>query len=106
MVTGGEDEEGAISDPGSETVEENSDQVKVGVLSMRLAGARVYCNVALQLLDRLLWYLRVVHSLDFYNAIVFPSEDCMPHRCGIFTVRPVMPSTAVSLEEGEWRLFL
>jgi hypothetical protein len=29
MVTGGEDEEGAISDPGSEMVEDNSDQVKV-----------------------------------------------------------------------------
>ncbi len=29
MVTGGEDEEGAISDPGSEMMEETSDQVKV-----------------------------------------------------------------------------
>ena len=29
MVTGGEDEEGAISDPGSEMMEENSDKVKV-----------------------------------------------------------------------------
>ena len=29
MVTGGEDEEGAISDPGSEMMEESSEQVKV-----------------------------------------------------------------------------
>ena len=57
--------------------------------------------VSVQLLDRLLWYLRVVHSLDFYNAMVFPSEDCMPHRCCIFTVRPAMPSAPTSLEEGE-----
>lgn len=31
MATGGEDEEGAINDPGSEMVEENSDRVKVCV---------------------------------------------------------------------------
>ena len=55
----------------------------------------------LQVLDRLLWYLRVVHSLDFYNAMVFPSEDCMPHRCCIFTVRPATPTTTPSLEDGE-----
>lgn len=29
MVTGGDDEEGAISDPGSEMMEESSEKVKV-----------------------------------------------------------------------------
>ena len=104
MVTGGEDEEGAISDPGSEMMEENSDKVKVArntkIFVSAVYGA-VFNGVSVQLLDRLLWYLRVVHSLDFYNAMVFPSEDCMPHRCCIFTVRPAMPSTPTSLEEGE-----
>ena len=32
MVTGGEDEEGAISDPGSEMVEESSEKLKVSHL--------------------------------------------------------------------------
>jgi hypothetical protein len=31
--------------------------------------------------------------VDFYNAMSFPSEDCMPHRCGIFTVRPKKPTS-------------
>lgn len=44
-----------------------------------------------QLLERLLWYLRVVHSVDYYNGMTFPSEDKMPHRLGIFTVRPKAP---------------
>ena len=36
MVAGGDDEEGAISDPGSEMMEENSDKVKV--LFVRCVG--------------------------------------------------------------------
>ena len=52
-----------------------------------------------QALDRVIWYLRLVHSVDFYNAMSFPSEDCMPHRCGIFTVRPQKPN-AVTQDEG------
>ena len=32
MVTGGEDEEGAISDPGSEILDEGSDKFKVSVM--------------------------------------------------------------------------
>ena len=108
MVTGGEDEEGAISDPGSEMMEESSEQVKVArnTAKMFVSAVSVWesCLVmvfSVQLLDQLLWYLRVVHSLDFYNAMVFPSEDCMPHRCCIFTVRPAAPSTPTSMEEGE-----
>ena len=55
--------------------------------------------ICIQVLDCLIWYLRVVHSVDFYNGVSFPSEDCMPHRCGIFTVRPVKPN-AVTQDEG------
>jgi hypothetical protein len=74
----GEEEEGVVSDPGTEILPETDDKMKA--------------------LDRLIWYLRLVHSIDFYNGISFPAEDCMPHRCGIFTVRPKKP-TAVTQEE-------
>lgn len=50
-------------------------------------------------MDRLIWYLRIVHSVDYYSATVFPSEDCMPHRCGIITSRGQKPN-AVTQEEG------
>ena len=50
-------------------------------------------------MDRLIWYLRIVHSVDYYSATVFPSEDCMPHRCGIITGRGQKPN-AVTQEEG------
>ena len=55
----------------------------------------------LQVLERLLWYLRLVHSLDYYNGMVFPSEDNMPHRCGIFTVRSKLP-LSITTEDCEW----
>ena len=52
-----------------------------------------------QVMDRLIWYLRIVHSVDYYSATAFPSEDCMPHRCGIITSRGQKPN-AVTQEEG------
>ncbi|KAG7257174.1 hypothetical protein CRUP_004548, partial [Coryphaenoides rupestris] len=35
----------------------------------------------LKVLDRLLVYLRLVHSVDYYNLCEYPAEDSMPHRC-------------------------
>lgn len=39
------------------------------------------------LLDTLILYLRIVHSIDFYNATEYQQEDWMPNRCGILHVR-------------------
>ena len=33
-----------------------------------------------KVLDRLLFYLRIVHSVDFYNHSEYPNEDEMPNR--------------------------
>ncbi|KAK4468855.1 hypothetical protein MN116_008019 [Schistosoma mekongi] len=38
-------------------------------------------------LDVLILYLRIVHSVDYYAAAVYPMEDLMPHRCGILHAR-------------------
>ena len=54
----------------------------------------------LQTVDRLIWYLRIVHSLDSFNGVVFPAEDHMPHRLGIITARATRP-TCLSVDEGE-----
>ncbi|CAH8457014.1 unnamed protein product [Dicrocoelium dendriticum] len=40
-----------------------------------------------KVLDHLILYLRVVHSVDFYAGTVYPMEDLMPHRCGILHAR-------------------
>jgi hypothetical protein len=82
--TAGEEEEGVVSDPGTEILSESDDKIKA--------------------LDHLMWYLRLVHSVDFYNAMSFPSEDCMPHRCGIFTVRPQKPN-AVTQDDGTYIVY-
>jgi hypothetical protein len=31
-------------------------------------------------LDRLILYLRIVHSVDYYNSCEYANEDTMPHR--------------------------
>lgn len=33
-------------------------------------------------LDKIILYLRVVHSVDYYNHCEYPNEDEMPNRCG------------------------
>lgn len=43
-------------------------------------------------LDKLVLYLRVVHSFDFYNCTEYQQEDSMPNRCGIMFARPVVTS--------------
>ena len=53
----------------------------------------------LRVLDRLILYLRVVHSLDYHNGSDYPYEDEMPNRCGIIHVRGVTPDKC-SLTEG------
>lgn len=56
-------------------------------------------NSLLRVLDRLILYLRVVHSLDYYNGSDYPYEDEMPNRCGIIHVRGVTPDKC-TLTEG------
>ncbi|TGZ60078.1 hypothetical protein CRM22_008747 [Opisthorchis felineus] len=42
----------------------------------------------LNLLDRLILYLRIVHSVDFYAPAIYTNEDAMPHPCQLIHVRP------------------
>jgi hypothetical protein len=39
------------------------------------------------LLDSLILYLRVIHSIDYYNATEYQQEHWMPNRCGVLHVR-------------------
>ncbi|XP_026098905.1 serrate RNA effector molecule homolog [Carassius auratus] len=57
-----------------------------------------------KVLDRLLFYLRIVHSIDYYNTCEYPSEDEMPNRCGIIHVRGPIPPNRISLREvADWQ---
>uniref|UniRef100_A0A8V5GXL3 Uncharacterized protein n=1 Tax=Melopsittacus undulatus TaxID=13146 RepID=A0A8V5GXL3_MELUD len=58
----------------------------------------------LKVLDRLLLYLRIVHSVDYYNTSEYVNEDEMPNRCGILHVRGPLPPNRVSHGEVlEWQ---
>merc|ERR1712083_1271219 len=57
----------------------------------------------LKVLDRLLFYLRIVHSVDYYNHSEYPNEDEMPNRCGIMHARGIPPmSNATQTEFDEY----
>uniref|UniRef100_A0A8C4ZR41 Serrate RNA effector molecule homolog n=1 Tax=Gadus morhua TaxID=8049 RepID=A0A8C4ZR41_GADMO len=80
-VTGG-NEAGDGKDPSDVTVETDETLLKV--------------------LDRLLVYLRLVHSVDYYNLCEYPAEDEMPHRCGLIHVRGPAPlGNITTAEVGE-----
>lgn len=57
--------------------------------------------ISSQVLDRLLLYLRIVHSIDYYNNCEYPSEDEMPNRCGMIHVRGPIPPNRIAHGEGE-----
>lgn len=56
-------------------------------------------SLFLQVLDRLVLYLRIVHSVDYYNHCEYPNEDEMPNRCGIMHVRGSPPTAKISSGE-------
>ncbi|KAJ8867715.1 hypothetical protein PR048_031518 [Dryococelus australis] len=53
----------------------------------------------IMVLDRLLLYLRIVHSVDYYNHCEYPNEDEMPNRCGIMHARATPPTSKVTPQE-------
>lgn len=56
----------------------------------------------LSVLDRLVLYLRIVHSVDYYNHCEYPYEDEMPNRCGIIHARGPAPSRVTSNDIHEY----
>merc|ERR1719189_2037003 len=54
-----------------------------------------------KVLDKLLLYLRIVHSVDYYNHSEYPNEDEMPNRCGIMHARGIQPASNVTVNDVE-----
>ncbi|XP_044731572.1 serrate RNA effector molecule homolog [Chrysoperla carnea] len=51
----------------------------------------------IKVLDKIILYLRVVHSVDYYNHCEYPNEDEMPNRCGILHARGPPPLTKTDI---------
>ena len=54
---------------------------------------------SIKVLDRLIYYLRIVHSFDYYNVTEYPNEDEMPNRIGLVHVRGLPPSLKVQQKD-------
>ena len=55
----------------------------------------------IKVLDKMILYLRIVHSVDFYNHSEYPNEDEMPNRCGILHARGSLPAGKTKSSEIE-----
>jgi hypothetical protein len=82
-------------DKDDETKQKNTTQIETPKPS-QTATATIKPNPVIQMekdeeaakyLDKLIIYLRVVHSIDYYNATEYQQEDWMPNRLGILHVR-------------------
>jgi hypothetical protein len=57
----------------------------------------------MRVLDRMILYLRIVYSFDYYSTVEYPHEDAMPHRCGIMHVRGPVPRGKVTQHDlADW----
>ncbi|RUS86506.1 hypothetical protein EGW08_005756 [Elysia chlorotica] len=54
-----------------------------------------------QALDRMILYLRLVHSVDYYSTNEYPNEDEMPHRCGIMHARGNPPGASNKVTQND-----
>ena len=62
--------------------------------------ARATFESFFQVLDRLVLYLRMVHSIDYYFAKEYSGEDDLPNRCGLIHARGPYEKETVSLNMG------
>ncbi|XP_030760727.1 serrate RNA effector molecule homolog isoform X2 [Sitophilus oryzae] len=53
----------------------------------------------IKVLDRIVLYLRIVHSVDYYNHCEYPNEDEMPNRCGILHARGPPPTSKTDMTQ-------
>jgi len=53
----------------------------------------------IKVLDKLIFYLRIVHSVDFYNQSEYSNEDEMPNRCGLMHARGIPTTDKVTATE-------
>ncbi|XP_022920645.1 serrate RNA effector molecule homolog isoform X2 [Onthophagus taurus] len=56
-------------------------------------------DTLISVLDRIIMYLRVVHSVDYYNHCEYPNEDEMPNRCGILHARGPPPTAKTDITQ-------
>lgn len=74
--------------------EKNEEEQVLGVGEQSLPEFEFTQNTdVLKALDRVILYLRVVHSFDYYASTEYTGEDDMPQKVGIMFSRPAPPAT-------------
>lgn len=63
------------------------DMNRMAILEMIVENLSCSLEDSTKFLDRLLWYLRIVHSFDYYNMSIYKHEDDLTLRMGVIHVR-------------------
>lgn len=73
--------------------ETNEEEQVLGVTEQNVASFEFTQDTELlKALDKIILYLRVVHSYDYYASTEYSGEDEMPQKVGIMFSRPTPPS--------------
>jgi uncharacterized C2H2 Zn-finger protein len=75
-----------LSDETKEELKDCSNE-KLATLQMILNNLPYTVDESTRYLDKLLWYLRIVHSFDYYNFSLYRYEDELTLRMGVIHVR-------------------
>lgn len=63
------------------------EQDKLAILETTIRNLPRTVEESARFLDKLLWYLRIVHSFDYYNKSIYRQEDDLTLRMGVVHVR-------------------
>lgn len=65
----------------------NSRQDKLAIMNNIVKNLPCSARDSTRFLDKLVWYLRIVHSFDYYNKCLYKLEDELTLRLGVVHVR-------------------
>jgi len=62
-----------------------TDSSSINSVALKREATRFFALI--HVLDKLILYLRIVYSVDFYACVKYSSESDMPYPCGMIHVR-------------------
>ena len=79
---------------------ESKKQDKMNIINMIVKNLPCTIEDSTKFLDRLLWYLRIVHSFDYYNKCIYKQEDELTLKMGVIHIRDDPSRTLPDLDSS------
>lgn len=77
----------------------HSESDKVTIIQTIVENLSQSVEESTRFLDKLLWYLRIVHSFDYYSKSIYRQEDELTLRLGVIHVREHSPDVMMDTDD-------